>query len=94
MAITFIEQKKKQKYLFIALIGLLLLIFFVFQKEFLAKPKLIDPFIEEEIPEQEKIKINFEALKSPWLQELEPFEQSVSVEQGEEVGRENPFLPY
>ena len=94
MAITFVEQKKKQKYLFIVLIGLLLLIFFVFQREFLAKPTPVDQFMGEEIPEQEKIKINFEALKSPWLQELEPFDEPVSVEQGEEIGRENPFLPY
>ncbi len=93
MAITFVEQRKKQKYLFSILAGLLLLIFFVFCREFFAKPKPID-LLTEEVPEQEKIKINFEIFQSPWLQELEPFEESVSVQQGEEVGRENPFLPY
>ncbi|KPJ56303.1 hypothetical protein AMJ49_05250 [Parcubacteria bacterium DG_74_2] len=94
MAITFVEKQKKQKYLFFILLGLLLLTFFFLQREFLTKPEPMRPLIEAEIPEAKKIKINFAVLESPRIQGLEAFEEPVSLEPGEQVGRENPFLPY
>ena len=39
-----------------------------------------------------KIEINFQALKTPFLKELQPFEQAPVFEG--EIGRENPFIPY
>lgn len=39
-----------------------------------------------------EVKINWEVLKDPRLKELQPFEEIKPFE--EEIGRENPFLPY
>lgn len=93
MAITFIEERKKQKYLIFIFIGILLVIFIVIWQGFLKKEKPV--FIEEKKERAmifEKIKINFEVLDNPILKELQPFEKIPSFEG--EKGRKNPFLPY
>jgi len=93
MAITFVEEQKKQKYLFLLLIGLILLTFFILQREFLFKPKTLQPLMPTEVLQPKQIEINFEILRSPQLEMLEPF-QSIIPSEEEEIGRENPFLPY
>jgi hypothetical protein len=91
MAIIFIEQIKKQKYL-IWVFGIVILItVFVLWKGFLAKEKPPEVGVIP-IPTK-KIEINFEIFKNPLLEELQPIEKIIP-EAGIEPGRENPFLPY
>ena len=87
MAITFFQQRKKQKYLIGAFIVMILAILVIVWQGFLLKPK---PPIKVLKPPE--IKINFEVLKSPILESFQPFEEIPPFE--EEAGRENPFLPY
>ena len=89
MAITtFIEPKRRQQYLILLLIVVVLGILFLIWNYFLSKPL---PPISPPVPPSE-IKINFEILKSPLLEELEPFEKIPPFEKT--IGRENPFIPY
>lgn len=90
MAITFLQQKRKQQYLTLVFIGAILLILVVVWKGFLSKPETLPPLPEPvKLPE---VKINFEVLQSPFLEELQPFEEIPPFE--ETAGRENPFIPY
>lgn len=88
MVITFIEPGKRQKYLTLLLIVVILGIVFLIWNYFLAKPQ---PPSFKPLPPPE-IKINFEILKSPILDELQLFKEISPFE--EEIGRENPFIPY
>lgn len=88
MALAFIGPKKRKIYLVVILIAVIFGIIFLVWNYFLAKPL---PVILEPTPPPE-IRINFEVLKSPILEQLEPFEV-ISHFVGE-VGRENPFIPY
>lgn len=47
--------------------------------------------VKKEIPPP-KIEIDFRVLESQTLKELEPFERIEPFE--DQIGRENPFLPY
>lgn len=87
MALTFIEPKKRQKYLIFILIVVILGIVFLVWNYFLVKPSLPPQPVQP--PE---IKINFEILKNPVLDELQLFEGISPFE--EEIGRDNPFIPY
>lgn len=91
MAVSFIQQKKRQKKMLlivglIAVITLLVLWFGYFRE-----PKEPVPEVSVVAPVRE-IKINFEVLKNPFLKESQIFEQIPPFEG--EIGRENPFLPY
>ena len=88
MVLTFIEPQKRQKYLIFILIVVIFGIVFLIWNYFLAKPQ---PPSFKHLPPPE-IKINFEILKSPILDELQLFEEISPFE--EEIGRENPFIPY
>ena len=88
MAITFIEPKRKQQYLILLLIVIVLGVSFLVWNYFLAKPALP---VSKPTPPAE-IKINFEILKNPILEKLQPFEKIPPFEEG--IGRENPFTPY
>lgn len=88
MALTFLQPGKRQRYLFPLLIVVIFGIAFVVWNYFLAKPEF--PSFEPLPPPE--IKINFELLKSPILDELQLFEEISPFE--EEIGRENPFVPY
>lgn len=88
MAISFLQGIKIQKYLILVLLGSLLIIALVFWFGFLKKPEVIP----EVITPPQKIEINFEILKSPIFKELQPFKKILPFE--EEIGRENPFIPY
>jgi hypothetical protein len=90
MAITFIEPKRRKYYLILLLIvvaiGILFLIWNLF---FLKAPQPSLPAKPTPPPE---IKINFDTLKNPILEKLQPFEYIPLFE--EKPGRENPFSPY
>lgn len=90
MAITFLQQEKRQKYLILILVGVILLTFFVVWRGFLFKPKAV---LAPTISEPPEIEINFQTLKSPLLKELQPY-QEIEPLLEEEMGRENPFIPY
>jgi len=90
MAITFQEQKEKQKYLALIFLAAILVIFLIVYFSFLKKEKPLE--IQEVIYQPPKIEINFELLKAPFLKELLPFEEIKPFE--DKIGRENPFSPY
>lgn len=85
---TSISPRKRQRYLIVVLILIIFVIVFLVWNFFLAGPR---PLLFEPIPPPE-IKINFEILESPALNELQLYEE-ISPFEGE-IGRENPFIPY
>jgi len=92
MAISFVQQKKRQKQLLILggavfVVTILILWFGYFRQpeEVFNPPATTTGFIKD-------ININFEFLKNPFLKDLNPFEKITPFE--DETGRENPFLPY
>ena len=90
MVITFLEKRKRLKSLIPVLVIVILITAVIIWRGFFVKEK---PFIPEEgLKPAKKIEIDFQALKSPELEELQPFEKIPSFE--EEIGRENPFVPY
>lgn len=91
MAITFLEKRKRLQYLFPALGIILLITGIILWQGFFAKKEELE-FIPPPPTPAKKIEIDFKTLKSPQLEELQPFEKVPPYEG--EVGRENPFLPY
>jgi len=89
VAITFLEKRKRLKSLIPVLVIVILISAFIIWRGFFVKEK---SFIPEVIKPVKKIEIDFQTLKSPELEELQPFEKIPSFE--EEIGRENPFIPY
>lgn len=92
MAITFVEQRKKQKYLIwifvLFSLATLIVVWFGF---FRKKPLLyLTPQITVISPRQ--VQINFELLESDALKSLEQFEGIPPLEG--QKGRQNPFLPF
>ena len=90
MAVTFIEQRKKQKYLiigFLAIIVVTLIVLWLgyFRKEKPPSPISVRTYYKE-------IKIDFTVLESPLLKEFQPFGEITPFEA--EKGRGNPFLLY
>ncbi|MBZ9571758.1 hypothetical protein KJA15_00230 [Patescibacteria group bacterium] len=82
--------RKRQRYLIFIFIAIVLGAVFILAYNFLIKPRPLPPEILPPLPP--KIEINFELLKSPLLREFQSFEKISSFE--EEIGRENPFIPY
>ena len=102
MAITFLEQRKKQKYLVFFFATLVLIILLLVCYGHLAEKKAF--------PSSTTMKL-FKPVEMEWglfenpvfkelqlYQEIAPFEPYMISEEGEEkeveVGRENPFIPY
>lgn len=95
MAVVFIEQKNRQKFLIMAFIGVLAVIAFVVWLGFFKKDAETSQgeIIEETFfYPREEVKINFDVLKNTKLQNLQPFLDIKPLEGA--VGRENPFVPY
>jgi len=88
MPITFIEPKRRKYYLILLFIVILIGALFLIWNYFFLKPV---PSVSKPTPPRE-IKINFEILKNPILEKLQPFEFIPLFE--EKPGRENPFTPY
>ncbi len=90
MAITFIEKRKRLKYLFPILTILIFIVVIIIWRGFFPS---IEPLIlpHFDIP-VEKIEIDFEVLKHPLLEKLQPFPEIELFT--EEIDRENPFISY
>lgn len=101
MAIVFLQQKKIQKGLVLVFILALLITAIVVWQGFFGKEREVYT-TETIIPFQKEVKIDFETLKNPILQKLQPFLEIKPIEEiplvegepAEEGGRENPFIPY
>jgi len=92
MAITFLEERKIQKYLVWILGIILLIISLVIWRGFFVKETPVLP--EEIVKPSKKIEINFDILESSILKGLQPFEEIEPAGEEVEIGRENPFMPY
>ena len=95
MPITFAEKAKRQKNLIFVFVGVVLITFltlyFGYFKKEKVRPIETSPVI---LPvERKKIEIDFEIFKNPILKEFQLFEKIEPIKP-EEIGRENPFLPY
>ena len=90
MAITFLEERKKQRRLVLILTLVIFTILLVVWYGFFMKKETVSPPLPVLIPQ--KIEIDWQTLKNPQLQEMQPFEEIFPFE--EEIGRENPFLQY
>lgn len=93
MAVTFVEERKKQKKLILVFILLIMATIFVLILGF-GKKILPGGIIQTEMvmPTLKKIEIDWSILESQKLKDLEPFEKIKPFE--EKPGRENPFKPY
>jgi len=92
MAITFVEERKKQKKLLLVF-GFVVAITVVVLVQGLVKRIPPSPITGREIiPTFKKIEIDFTILENNNLKDLEPFEEIKPFEG--KIGRENPFLPY
>ncbi|HDL74945.1 MAG TPA: hypothetical protein ENH06_00990 [bacterium] len=91
MAITFLKKKKKQKNLvqIFLLIVFMLLLFFLYN---LQHKKQDISVVTEPVLEIPEIEINWVAVQDKRLEEFNLFEEIKPFE--EEIGREDPFLPY
>ncbi len=91
MAITIAKKKKKQKYLIFVLLGVVVItaavVWYGFFREEKTEVASVTPAVSR------RVKIDFEFLEGEKLESLKPFEK-ISPSDPEEMGRENPFLPY
>ena len=87
----FLEKTKKQKYLLIVFLVVILITALVIWRGFFIKEKPSEKVISK--PKRE-IQIDFETLKNPILENFEPVEKIIPLGPEIEIGRENPFLPY
>lgn len=92
MAVKFLKERKKQRYLILSLAAIIVIIIVVVWYGYFKdkKPDIVPAPVTA--ASLKTIKINFEALENPFLQELQPFIVIPDFEG--EKGRENPFLPY
>ncbi len=88
MAVKFIEQRKKQKYLILIFVAVLVITGLVLYFGFLKEEKTPVSTVAS-LPRE--IEIDFKTLNNPFLKELKPFTKILLFEGV--VGKENPFLP-
>lgn len=91
MAITFIKEKQKQKYLVLILASLIFVTLGVVWWGVLREKKGV---VNQLAPvfTQPEIQIDWQILQNTKLKELEIFEEISAPE--EKIGRKNPFTPY
>lgn len=95
MAVVFLQQRKVQKGLLIVFALIVFIIAFVIWQGFFEKAKEEGTLVEDLIIfSRQEVKIDFEALKDPFLEELQGFSQIQPLAEDQVIGRENPFLPY
>ena len=92
MPVDFREKKKKQKYLGLIALGVIIVAFAIFYFGYLNN----EPGTGATIPEgavqpPPPIVINYSVLENPIIDQLEPY--LVVPEYEGELGKENPFLP-
>jgi len=88
MPVDFIQERKKQKNLAIALVIMFIIAGFILWFGYFKKA----PVAPVVIPTALELKINFEVLENPFFEQSELFEKPPPFEG--EKGRNNPFLPY
>ena len=97
MAVTFLEKRGKQKYLMIILGVLFIAIFFVIQSNLFSKKDVNITSSGVKAVEEPQIEIDFDVLKKPIFEILQPFEVIRPLKATTttvKVGRDNPFKPY
>ncbi len=92
MAITFLEKRKRLRYLFPILAVVVLITVVVLWKGFFNKEKTPQITPESFGQPSEKIEIDLKALENPLLEEFQPFGEIEPFEG--EVGRQNPFISF
>jgi hypothetical protein len=94
MAITFLQEKKKQKYLIYIFILIIVATFLILWLGFFRKPQITPEIVAPTgVSESwQKIEIDFKILENPLFQSLKDFEKIPPLEGA--VGRENPFIPF
>lgn len=91
MAVKFIKERKKQRYLIMAFAVILVIVGIVLWLGYFKKEKPVPP-PDSAAPHYREVRINFEILENPFLKESQSFEKIPPFE--DEKGRKNPFLPY
>ena|SRR3989344_1734687 len=95
LAITFLEKRKKQRYLILIFALVIMVALLVFWFGFLTKLEQLFSSPETVMPPRKNIEISWEVLQDPRLDSLEKFEEIPPLRQeGGEQGRENPFEPF
>ena len=91
MAITFLQEKKRQRYLLLILALIIFaILIIVWQSFFRTQEPSLTPLATPVVPQE--IIIDWSTLQVPQLAELQAFEEIVPFEG--KVGRKNPFIPY
>ena len=91
MAVDFKEKRKKQKYLILVVAGILIVIGVILYFGYFKKSdELIVP--GPAFTPKKDIKINYETLENPVLDQLESFPKTMDYKG--ELGKSNPFLPH
>jgi hypothetical protein len=90
MAIIFLQERKRQQYLILVFIIVVLMTIGFFWFGVFQKPSIEGGIIIPSAPK--KIKIDLKVFENPVLKILEPFEEIPPFP--EEFGRENPFISY
>lgn len=95
MAITITQGKKKQRYLIMILVLIVLGIFLIIRLGFSGKQNQTAPEIgvaPAKIYAPPKVDIDWQLLENLHSEALKPFEDILPFEG--EFGRQNPFVPY
>ena len=90
MAITFFQEKKRQRYLILALALVIFVILLIVWKGFSKPGEEPTTVLPGFAPSP--VEIDWSVLQSPQLTELQALATTTPFEG--ETGRENPFLPY
>lgn len=92
MAVTFVEERKRQKKLLTAFGFLIVIIIVVLAQGFLKRLVTESIGIKPVVSSFRKVEIDFTILESQDVKDLESFEEIKPFE--DKLGRENPFVPY
>jgi len=90
MAITFLQAKKRQRYLIFILAFVALATLIIIWQGFFKKTEI--HIVPISMPYAKKVIINWQILKDQRIIELQAFEETLPFDG--EVGRDNPFVPY
>ena len=95
LAITFLEKRKKQRYLILVFALVIMVALLVFWFGFLTRLEQLFSSPETVMPPRKNIEISWEVLQDPRLDYLEKFEEIPPLRQEEgEQGRDNPFKQF
>ncbi|MFW6282975.1 MAG: hypothetical protein ACOC1P_02890 [Minisyncoccales bacterium] len=99
MAIEFEKEKKRQKYLIAVAIIIIIVTGIVLWRGYVSEMEIAEPTPKKETTPRPKFsmeslpQIDFNVLSGSLLSELKDYPTIEEIDK-EEVGRENPFLPY